>query len=423
MRSFRRGLCVALALAGAGLSSAWAQERPPGASVDELLAIARERNPELAAMRHEAEAATERIYPAGALPDPMFRVELQDITNREREGSLNLLPSRVGSTKYTVFQSLPLGGKRELRRGIAEAEAVRAENLTAATWTELAARVKGAFAEYYLADRSLRLAREVIDLMSGIEQVAHSRYASGLVPQQDVVRAQVELTNLRGELLTLEREHHHHRAQLNRLLKRPAGAALADPHALRPLPAAALDFVRLEGRLRQANPQLAAQDAQIRAAGHSQQLAETSYVPDLTVGVSPIQSRNRVAEWELMFEVNIPLQRESRRSQVREAVAMASAARARKDAAETQLLSELSEALAALEAGRRLEALSASSLLPQANLAFEAALAGYETGKVDFATLLDAQRQIRKAKADIFKAQAEQQMRLAEIERIVGEDL
>ena len=41
--------------------------------------------------------------------------------------------------------------------------------------------------------------------------------------------------------------------------------------------------------------------------------------------------------------------------------------------------------------------------------AFAAALAGYETGKVDFATLLDAQRQIRKAKQDVIKAQAEQQ--------------
>jgi len=42
---------------------------------------------------------------------------------------------------------------------------------------------------------------------------------------------------------------------------------------------------------------------------------------------------------------------------------------------------------------------------------------------VDFATLLDAQRQIRKARQDAIKAQAEQQMRLAEIERLVGEDL
>jgi outer membrane protein TolC len=61
--------------------------------------------------------------------------------------------------------------------------------------------------------------------------------------------------------------------------------------------------------------------------------------------------------------------------------------------------------------------------LPQAELTFQAALAGYENGKVDFATLLDAQRQIRNAKQNVIKAQAEQQARLAEIERLVGGEI
>ncbi len=56
-------------------------------------------------------------------------------------------------------------------------------------------------------------------------------------------------------------------------------------------------------------------------------------------------------------------------------------------------------------------------------LTFESALASYQTGRVDFTTLLDAQRQIRRTQLDLLKIELEQQMRLAEIERIVGEDL
>jgi len=132
---------------------------------------------------------------------------------------------------------------------------------------------------------------------------------------------------------------------------------------------------------------------------------------------------NRVNEWELLFEFNIPLQQQSRRSQEREADKMIDAARARKDATANQLLSELSISLAALDAARRLETLAQTSLLPQAELTFQAALAGYESGKVDFATLLDAQRQIRGARQDIVRARAEQQIRLAEVERLIGDDL
>jgi cobalt-zinc-cadmium efflux system outer membrane protein len=84
---------------------------------------------------------------------------------------------------------------------------------------------------------------------------------------------------------------------------------------------------------------------------------------------------------------------------------------------------ELSGAVANLEAARTTEDITRNRLLPQAELTFKAALAGYETGKVDFATLLDAQRQIRNARLALLRAQAGQQQRLADIERLLGEDL
>jgi outer membrane protein TolC len=56
-------------------------------------------------------------------------------------------------------------------------------------------------------------------------------------------------------------------------------------------------------------------------------------------------------------------------------------------------------------------------------LTFRSALAGYENGKVDFATLLDAQKAIRLARQGQIKMRVEQEVRLAEIERMIGEDL
>jgi outer membrane protein TolC len=131
----------------------------------------------------------------------------------------------------------------------------------------------------------------------------------------------------------------------------------------------------------------------------------------------------RINEWELMVEVSIPLQQGSRRAQESEAESMLSAARWRKEAALLQARAELGEHLAALDAARRIDDLITTHLLPQASLTLQSALAAYENGRVDFATLLEAQRQIRKAKQDREKANAEAQMRLAEIERLVGEDL
>jgi outer membrane protein TolC len=145
--------------------------------------------------------------------------------------------------------------------------------------------------------------------------------------------------------------------------------------------------------------------------------------PDVNVGVVPTQVGSKITTWGLMFEVNIPLQRDSRRAQESEAEAMISAQRSRAQALANQLLGELGQNLAALDSARRWQALAHAQLMPQSELSFRSALAAYETGKVDFATLLDAQRQIRKARQDHLKAQVDAQLRLAEIERIVGEDL
>lgn len=418
-----RTLALLLALAAAP-----AQAEPaaplPGASLESLIELARSQNPEFATTRHESEAAAQRVYPAGALPDPTLRTELRDVTNQGVDASPNVLPGRIGSTKYTLIQPVPFWGKRDLKREVAEAEANQARGRVSATWAELAARIKTAYAQYYAMARSEVLTREILSLAANLEKIAQARYASGLVPQQDAIRAQVEQTGMRGELVAIGSELHHAQVKLNTLLKRPAMAPLAEPMLLRPVPSPArLDHAALEQRLRANNPQLFAEEARVAAAEKNRELVYRNRYPDFNLGLSPIQTGSRINEWELMIELNIPLQQESRRSQEREAQAMLAAAESRREATRNQLLADLAENLSALDSARYVETLTRTSFLPQAELTFKAALAGYETGKVDFATLLDAQRQIRKARLDTLKAQAEMQIRLAEIERLLGEDL
>ncbi|WP_374487304.1 TolC family protein [Zoogloea sp.] len=419
----RRTRWAAIALFGAFSWVAQAQEAPIGADVDSLLNYARSRNPDYAAMRFEADAATERIVPAGALPDPKFRTELRDIT-RMGEQNPALLPAQVGSTRYLLMQDVPWLGKRDLKREIAELDARGAEGRASGTWAELAARIKTAYSQLQYVYRNEQLTREILDLMVRLEKIAQVRYAGGLAAQQDVIRAQVEQTSMKNELVALQNERRQLQARLNALLARPTSSPLAAPERLRTLPAPAqLDPTTLEERARTRNPQIFADEARIRSAEKSRELTYKNRYPDFTLGISPIQYQGAVREWELMVELNLPLQQGSRRAQERESEAMLSAAKARRDATANQVLGDLAENLSGFDAARRTEALASTSLLPQSELTFKAALAGYETGKVDFATLLDAQRQIRQARQSQIKAQAEAQIRLADIERILGEDL
>ena len=395
-----------------------------GGNVQGLLEHARAQSPELAAMRAEAQAAAQRVQPAGALPDPVLRVELMNINNYGTGAGFNLLPSKVGETRYTLMQPLPAWGKRDLRRDVASAEVQQATARTSAAWTELAMKIKTSYARYYLAAGTERLTREILDLLARVEQIAQARYGGGLVTQQDAIRAQLEQTAMRSELIMLEGEKRQQRARLNALLAREASAPLAEPQALRPLPAVSpLDAGTLAQRARLNNPQLLAEQARIRGAEKNRELTRRNRYPDFTVGVFPSQMGSRITTWGVMVELNIPLQQTTRRSQEAEAEAMVGAARSRSEALANQLVGDLGEQLAALDAARSSEALVTNQSLPQSELSLRSAIAAYENGKLDFTALLEAQRQIRKTRLDRLKAQAEAQMRLAEIERTVGEDL
>jgi outer membrane protein TolC len=416
-----RKLAVIVLLFGAGAGAA--AQPTLGGSVESLLEYAK-GNPEYAAMRHEAAAAAERVYPAGAFADPLFRIELQNITNAGSDAAPSLNPSKVGSTKYTVLQPIPFFGKRDLKRGVAAADAQQAEGRAAMTWAELAARIKDAYAKYYVVVQNQIVTREILDLMTRLETIADVRYSGGLVPQQDAIRAQVERTSMRSELILLESEEHGVRSMLNSLLARVPTAPLAPPIRLRPVPPPArLEADTLVERLRGHNPELFAEEARIRSAQQSRALTYKNRYPDFAIGVSPIQMGSKIGEWEVMLEMNLPLQFESRRSAGRAAESMLAAASSRKEAAVNRLTGELFQNLSGLLAAQRIEILTSTSLLPQAEATFQSALAGYENGKVDFATLLDAQRQIRKSKLDLLKAQGDMQSRLAAIERLLGEDL
>lgn len=404
---------------------AWAAAQPAalGADLPTLLDFARQHNPELAAMQHEAQAAAQRVQPAGALPDPVLRVELMNVNNFGNDAGFNLLPSKVGETKYTLMQMIPWSGKRGLKREAAAADALQAQARASATWAEQVMKLRTAFAQYYLAARNERITGELLELVTRLEQVAQARYAGGLAPQQDAIRAQLEQTAIRGELIAVANEKRQQQARLNALLARPPAATLVEPRELPTVAAAALEPQRLAERMRTSNAVLRTEAARLQAAQANRELALRNRYPDVNVGVSPSQMGSRITTWGLMVEVNIPLQQSVRRAQESEAAAMVEAARARAEAAANQAAADLEQQLSGLDAARRNEVLIATRQLPQSELVLQSAVAAYENGKVDFATLLEAQRQTRKSRLDLLKVQVEQQMRIAEIERTLGEPL
>ena len=425
MKQFLMRALLASALGGVvllGQVHAQAAEAPLGASFQDLLSYAREHNPELAARKLEAAANRERIEPAGALPDPKFLLELMDVTNTMSGGGASLLPGAVGQTRYRVVQPVPFWGKRELRSGVAEALADQSARVADSTALEVEARIKTAYVRYYQADGQSAILGETLSLLDALSRLVETRYSVGLVPQQDAIRAHSELTTLKIERVEAERRRRDAVAKLNAQLPRRADAPLDAPTQLPEIPAR-LDLAALFERAKSLSPSLARERLGTDAAAKARELVHLNRYPDFSVGVTNNRPQNGTDSWDVMLELNIPLQQSSRRAQEREAERRVDAARSQVAAAEARLNGQLGEAYAAFDANVDKARLLRGTLLPQARANFDAAMAGYESGRVNFNTLIEAERQILRARLALLDAETEIHIRLAELELLVGAPL
>src|SRR6266853_5114169 len=166
---------------------------PPGATATELIALARQLSPELAAVALTAEAATARITSAGALPDPTLRVEADNLDNRN-------VSMNGQTTTFRLMQEFPLWGKLDLKREMASFDATAAKYRVRGAEFELVARVKSVFAARYATFRAYLLTQRTLATVSTAAAATRDRYAQGGATQEDVLRVEVEGEELRIEL-------------------------------------------------------------------------------------------------------------------------------------------------------------------------------------------------------------------------------
>jgi cobalt-zinc-cadmium efflux system outer membrane protein len=389
----------------------------PGATLEDVLTIARRLSPELATRALDTEAAQARVTIAGSLADPTLRITSDEI---DRTGG-----PRQNKMLFTVEQEFPLWGKLDLRRDQANADVARSRADAGVTEAELVEKVKVAFAQYYQADQAIRTTEDLHRVVHDMARIARDRYAQGRGSQREVYKAEVEITRLSAEIVRLETSRRSAVARLNALLARPIDAPLSRPVKLRSLPSdAALAPEALMQRARVANPSLAGRDAQIAAAAAGKQLADKSWYPDVMLKAGAIdRTGNGPNGYLAEIGLRVPLQWGLHDAQQREAAAQVGAAQARRQALELQIQGELGEFLADLAGSRNTGDLIRTQLLPQSQALLRSGVAGYGLGRAELVDVLSAEHDLANLRIELLSAEFDQQRQLAAIERLIGGDL
>jgi len=385
----------------------------------ELLELARQRNPELAAMREMAASVEAGSRAEGRLDDPTLKIELEELSTQR---PLEISPGHAMLTRYTISQMFPFPGKLSLKERAASKEALSARAASAAGELEVAAMVKGAYYEYAFIDESIQVTKGIKELLSDASRIAGTMYSTGQASQQDVIKLTVEQSMLTSELITLEARREAVAASIKSLVNMNQEDPLAGEPEL-PRRRASFDLGKVMDAAMASAPGITVLKAEAEANELGATLAEKNYYPDFMVGVAPIQRDGRFESYDLMFQVNLPIWRGKYESLSNGAKARARAARATLEAGRNKKALEVKGAAIEVEAAEKQIELFETSIVPQSELSYESALKNYRSGAVGLMALLDTGRALKKTRTEFLKAVYEYNLRLANLERASGVEL
>ena len=392
-------------------------------TLSELVAQALEHNPEIHAAKRKVESARARAGQATYLEDPEVNFEAWGVPLNQPVNYRKANPLIFG-----VRQKLPFFGKLGLKGEMAGQEVRMVEEELRAKEQEVIAKVKSAYADYFMASKNVEIYKELLELVRYTSTTAEGLYQVGRAPQQDVIKALLERTELLNKLTWAEKELTTSQAKLNTLLSRPPSSPLGQPGepALAPVD---LQSSNLEKLAVEQRPELRALESSINKSERAVELAERNRkYPDFMVGLqywfAPDQSPKHM--YAPMVTLSIPFSpwtKGKHEYEIEEALAERQAARANLAAVKNMTLFEVTEISAKVEAAMKSVSIYRDGLLPQAEQSFQAAVSAYQTGGVNFMTLLDAQRTIRDVRMGYYKVLVDYEQSRADLERAVGKEL
>jgi outer membrane protein TolC len=379
------------------------------AVVEQVLA----RNPTLAEMVAAWKAAEARYPQVTSLDDPMLGLQAAPGAWFSRDVN--------GGYRVELSQKYPWCGKLELRGDNALALAGAALSDVKDMELQLVESARRAFYDYYLVDRALAVNRENLRLLREFKKNAETRYATGQVTQQDVLQADVEIGRAQERQVTLQRLRPVAVARINTLMHLPPDAPLPPPPERidlgEPLPEAAL----LRARAQERRPDLRAVAERIRAEEASLGLAHKEFCPDFEV-LAAYDSfwQEKPLRGQVGVRVNLPVRCERRYAAVAEAEARVGQRRAELARLSDQVNYQVQQAYEQVREAEQVVHLYEKTILPAARLNVKAARSAYETGRVPFLSLVEAQRNVVGLQDRYYEALADYFRRQAALERVVG---
>jgi cobalt-zinc-cadmium efflux system outer membrane protein len=390
--------------------------------IEELITEALQSNPQLKAFNESINSLKERPAQVQSLDNPRLKMSIMNLPTDTFEFDQEPMTQK----HISIMQKLPFPGKLRLKGTIAE----KAIDMAAEDYIEqknmLIMQVKTVFVRILFLDLAIDITEENRKLLREFVKIAETKYEVGSGIQQDVIKAQVELSKMTDRLIPIQQQREIMTSQLNTLLNRPVETPFITDKQIK-LTDLKLSFEDLKKIAEENQSMLKKKKHLIESRETALKLSEKNYYPDFDIGVSygqrddsPMQERADFLSASVM--INIPLWykvKEDRK--VAEDAANVRKAQAEYSALKNNIVLKIKTVLAEIDSHVKRVELLKSGLIPQSRLSLDSALSAYRVNKVNFLTLVNSQLTLYNFVLDYHRAIAEHEVKLAELESVIGQ--
>lgn len=416
---FLVGICVVL-LVSVGML--FGQGSDSTLNLPALIEEALQNNPGIQASYQAWKAAEAKIPQAGALPDPTLSFNLLNLPVETFVFDQEAMTGK----QIAIAQMFPFPGKLGLKSKIAAENARVSGARLQEVRNQLVKEVKTTYYRIFFVDKAIETTLKNTDLVRDFAKIAETKYSVGKGLQQDVLKAQVELSKMEDKLISLQQKREALEAKLNALLNRPADAPLGKTVEQEPVEFS-FTLNDLKAIADQNRPLFAAWRAMERQSEQKVKLAKKGYLPDFKIAAAytqrdVLQSGMGGADFVSgLFSVNVPLYFwKKQRKNVEENRFAKSAVQRNFQNVRNQVYAGLEKTLSDVEKNKRLLNLYRNGIIPQATQSLNSAISGYQTDKVDFLTMLSNQMTLFNYQLDYYRILSEYHTGIAELEALTG---
>jgi len=412
-----RALCAGVFLFCQGMSLP-AADAPP-TPLTTLLDEATANNPDILAARRGWQAATQVPSQVSTLPDPQVTVQSFSVGSpRPFAGYSN---SNFAYLGLGVSQDLPYPGKLKLKGEAAQQDAAISMYRLDAARRAVLQQVKEAYFQTAYIQQTLDVLDRNRKLLDQIEKIADARYRVGQGRQQDVLKAQLQKTKLLREIA-----HHHEvmetqQALLLKLLNRPPGSPEIRTEPLVETPLRYTSDELLE-KVRAQNPEVATRQELVKKQSLRVEMARKDRYPDFSVQYMWQRTGPSFPSYYMLtFSASLPIYRRRKLNpEMTQAVEeLNRSEREYESQVQTACFDVRNQYIAAETASQMLK-IYREGLIPQALATYQSGLAAYQTGGLDFESLLSTFLDVLNFDDEYWKTLMEHETALARIGQVTG---